>query len=131
MKKILWLPVLAICLGLLTGCTPRDTNLTDANNGQATTIHVGGRLVIELEANPTTGYTWEVLNLDTSLLVQSGEIEYRSSSLNPMPGQGGTQILRFQAVHPGTTTLQLIYHRPFETNTPPLQTYNLPLTIEP
>ena len=131
MKRILGLLIFPLFLGLLAGCRPKDSNLTVANNGQPATIHVGGKVVVTLPANPTTGYTWDVGEVDTNILKQVGQTEYNSSSSTPMPGQGGTQTLRFQAVASGTTTLKLIYHRPFEKNTPPIQTYTVQVTVVP
>ncbi len=131
MKRILGLLIFPLFLGLLAGCGPKDSNLTVANNGQPATIHVGGKVVVTLPANPTTGYTWDVGEVDTNILKQVGQTEYNSSSSTPMPGQGGTQTLRFQAVASGTTTLKLIYHRPFEKNTPPIQTYTVQVTVVP
>ncbi|MCL4527831.1 MAG: protease inhibitor I42 family protein [Chloroflexi bacterium] len=131
MKRILRLLIFPLFLGLLAGCGPKDSNLTEANDGHPATIHVGGKVVVTLQANPTTGYTWDVGEVDTNILKQVGQTEYNSSSSTPMPGQGGTQTLRFQAVAPGTTTLKLIYHRPFEKNTPPIQTYTVQVTVVP
>ncbi len=131
MKRILWVLIFSLFLGLLASCGPKDTSLTQANNGQPTTIYVGGKVVVELPANPTTGYTWDVGEVDTNILKQVGQTEYNSSSSTPMPGQGGTQTLRFQAIAPGKTTLKLIYHRPFEPNTPPIQTYTIQVIVVP
>ncbi len=130
MKKIFGILTFTLLLGLVAGCSPKESNLTEANNGQPTTIKVGGRVVVELDANPTTGFTWEVSNLDTSVLKQLGETEYKPASSTPMPGSGGTQVLRFEAVAPGTTTLTLIYHRPFEKDVPPAKTYTIKVTVE-
>lgn len=130
MKKIFGILTLTLLLGLLAGCGPKDSNFTDTNNGQPATIKVGGRIIVELEANPTTGFTWEVSNIDTTILKQLGETEYKPASSAPMPGSGGTQVLRFEAVAPGTTTLTLIYHRIFETNVPPAKTYTIKVTVE-
>ena len=130
MKKILGILTFTLILGLLVGCGPKDSTLTDANNGQPATIKVGGRIVVELEANPTTGFTWEASNLDTTILKQLGETVYKPASSTPLPGSGGTQVLRFEAVAPGTTTLTLIYHRTFETNVPPAKTYTIKVTVE-
>jgi inhibitor of cysteine peptidase len=105
-------------------------NLTEADNGQPATLYVGGKIVIELPANPTTGYTWEVGEMDTNILKQTGGTEYNSSSSTPL-GQGGTQTLRFQAIAPGRTTLKLIYRRPFEINTPPVRTYTIQVIVVP
>ncbi len=122
--------MLASLLGLLAACGSKDTNLTEVNDGQPASITMSGKIVVQLEANPSTGYTWEVGELDTNILKQVGETEYKSSSPNPMPGSGGTQILRFQPVAPGTTTLKLVYHRPWETNVAPIKTFTLTVTVE-
>ena len=131
MKKLHPFLALTLLLGLLAGCGSNDSNLTTANNGQPVTIHVGGKVVIQLPANPSTGFTWEATQLDTNILKQSGQTEFNSASPTPLPGQGGTQTLRFDAIAAGTTNLKLIYHRPFEQNTPPAQTYTIPLTVIP
>ncbi len=130
MKKIWRILLLASLLGLLAACGPKQSNLTESNDGQTSTIKVGGKVVVELDANPSTGYTWEVAELDTSILKQVGETEYKSSSPNPMPGSGGTQTLRFEAVGPGTTTVKLVYHRPWETNVAPIKTFTINVTVE-
>ncbi len=130
MKKIFGILTFTLILGLLAGCSPKESNLTAANNGQPATIKVSGKIVVELESNPSTGFTWEASNLDTTILKQSGETEYKPASSTPMPGSGGTQVLRFEAVAPGTTTLTLIYHRPFETNVPPIKTFTIKVTVE-
>jgi inhibitor of cysteine peptidase len=131
MKKIQGFVVLALLAGLLAGCGSNDTNVTAANNGQPATVHVGGKVVVELDANPSTGFTWDVAALDTKILTQVGQAEFKSASTTPMPGQGGTQTLRFQAIAPGTTTLKLIYHRPFDQTTPPAQTFSVQVTVAP
>ena len=130
MKKILQILTLSLILGLLAGCSPKESNLTDANNGQPATIKVGSRIIVELASNPSTGFTWEASDLDTSVLKQLGEPEYKPASSTPLPGSGGTQVLRFEAVAPGTTTLTLICHRTFETNVPPAKTYTIKVTVE-
>ena len=130
MRKIHWIPILLLLLGSLAGCSPSESSFTDANNGQPAVIKVGGRIIVELESNPSTGFTWEASALDTSVLKQLGPAEYKPAGSTPMPGSGGTQILRFEAAAPGTTTLTLIYHRPFETNVPPAKTYTIKVTVE-
>jgi inhibitor of cysteine peptidase len=38
-------------------------------------------------------------------------------------GAPGVETLRFQAVDSGETTLQLVYHRPWEAGVAPLETF--------
>ncbi len=131
MKKIQGILAVVLLLGILSGCGPKDTTLTIDNNGQPETIHIGGSVLVQLPANPSAGFTWEASQLDANLLKQVGQTEYQSASSNPAPGQGGTQILRFQAIAAGSTTLTLVYHQPFDKSTPPAQTYSIPLSIAP
>jgi inhibitor of cysteine peptidase len=131
MKKLAGFVALILSLGLLAGCGSTDTNFTAANNGQPVSIHVGGKVVVTLDANPSTGFTWDVAEIDGNILKQVGQTDFNSASTTPLPGGGGTQTLRFQAIAPGTTNLKLIYHRPFEQNTPPAQTFSVQVTVAP
>jgi len=99
---------------------PQEVKLTAADNGSKLELIKGQVLVITLEANPSTGYTWEIAELDEQVLRQVGEIEFELEKVNgygpggtPWPGTGGVQIIRFEVVNAGQTTLKLVYHRPW------------------
>lgn len=129
---------LILLISTLAGCGPAAASLTAesgiqlsaADSGRTVTMKVGDHLVVELDANPSTGYTWEIGEADSSIIKQVGETEYKSASATPMPGQGGTQVLRFQAVGSGSTTLKLIYHRPWETGVAPINTFTVQVTVQ-
>jgi len=78
---------------------------------------VGETIVIELEANPTTGYTWTVRGR-----VDTGVVALMGFDFEPGPtsvvGGGGRQQIIFQAVGRGTTTIRLEYRRQWEETTP-------------
>ncbi len=117
-----------LLFALLAGCGPSQTKLTAADNGRQIAIQAGEELVISLDGNPTTGYTWETKDLDTSLFQQVGETAFTSS--NPgLVGSGGTQSLTLKALKAGTASLTLVYHRPWET-VAPLQTFSVTVTIK-
>ena len=97
------------------------------DNGSQIKLNKGQMLVITLEANPTTGYTWEVAELIANDLRQVGEIEYNPES-NKL-GSGGVQTLRLDAVNVGQTSLKLVYHRPWEKDVEPLKTFSLQVVI--
>ena len=63
-----------------------------------------------------------------SIIKPSGEPEFKPSS--DALGPAGKYILRFEAVAAGQTALKLIYHRPFEKDTPPAQIYDVTVTVE-
>lgn len=126
-KLILVISMLVMSSLALSGCgPPGEVVLADGDDGREITLQRGQPLVIRLEGNPTTGYTWEVAEVDASVLRQVGEAEFESES--DLPGSGGMQTLRFEAVDTGETTLLLVYHRPFETEDP-LETFSLDVTV--
>ena len=127
------LSILAIMLivisALIAGCGAKGLKLNEAGNDGQVTIGVGEKLVIALESNPSTGYTWEISELDTTSLEQVGDIEFVSA--NPgLLGAGGMQTLTLIARQPGQTTVKLVYHRPWEKDVQPLKTYTVTLTIQ-
>jgi inhibitor of cysteine peptidase len=138
--------LLTILAGLLTvaGCassspktppTPttraavqKPTIARNSDNGGTITLAPGGRLIVRLAANPTTGYTWKVAVLDAHYLQQMGEPVYESA--NPqIPGSGGTQSYTFTAKAPGSTAMVLDYVRPWEKQTDNVTSFTLNVVI--
>jgi inhibitor of cysteine peptidase len=136
LKGALLLGVGVVAAVLLAGCSLIPTGpssnagttvvLTQGDNGSQVQLHQGDTLAIELDSNPTTGYRWDVdgqlspnLHLMSDTFVSDANI----------PGAGGTQTLRFATVATGQATLQLMYHRPWEQGVPPIQTYQVQVTI--
>lgn len=114
---------------ILSACFPKATHLDEKDNGRQVTLPVGESLVISLPGNPTTGFTWEVKDLDATILEQVGETQFDSS--NPgLVGAGGTLTLTYKAIQAGSTTLTLVYHRPWESDVEPLQTYTVQVTVQ-
>ncbi len=101
--------------------------LTEADAGQSIDLGVGNKLAVTLPGNPSAGFQWEPANGAASILKQSGTPEFTPSS--DALGAPGQFTLRFEAVAPGQATLQLIYHRPFEQDAPPVQTFEVNVTV--
>jgi predicted secreted protein len=125
-----FLTSLAILLILATACSgPQYAVLTSAENGKKVVVRSGGQIIIRLDANPSTGYTWEAKGLDTTLFQQVGDAVFASS--NPgLVGSSGNLVLSFQALKPGTSTLTLVYHRPWETGVDPVNTFSVTVRIK-
>ena len=109
--------------------TPNGMNLTAADNGSTVELKRGQVVSITLEANPTTGYTWEVVEpRDGQVMRQVGEIEFiPNRQESGIVGSGGVQIIRFEAINAGQTVLKLVYHRSWETDVEPLKTFSIHL----
>lgn len=130
MKKTLTAAVLlSLLLAGAAGCAPaQEVKVGADDNGRQTELRRGQALVVTLEGNPTTGYTWEVKKpLDEGILRQVGEPEFKPES--DLAGAPGVQTLRFEAVNAGQTTLSLVYHRPWEEGVEPAETFSLQVVV--
>jgi inhibitor of cysteine peptidase len=134
LRFITALSEVAVIVGLLSACsappapgvTPKK--LTEADTGSQVELRVGDSFEVMLAGNPTTGYQWEVSELDTSIVKQVGEAAYEPAS--SATGAGGHFTYQFQAVNAGQTPLRLVYRRPFETDTPPVQTFDIQVVVK-
>ena len=102
------------------------TRLTLTDDGAAVDLDQGGTLILDLEANPTTGVTWEIDTADESVLRLASEPAYRSDS--DLAGSPGTMTFSFEAAGAGETELRLVYHRPWEEASP-IQTFSISITV--
>ena len=110
---------------------PDDVQLTDTNNGGQVTVKVGQTINLQLESNPSTGFGWEVSQVDTTLLAQKGDKTYAPASQNKsVAGGGGWEYFHFTVQQKGETTLKLIYHRSWEKGVEPAQTFEVKIHIE-
>ena len=71
----------------------------------------GEAFVIELAANPTTGYEWQP-DFDPAALKLAGREFLRSGSA---VGEGGAERFRFESLAAGATRLAFTYKRGWES----------------
>ncbi len=124
------LMALILTLAMFSGCGSRDHLVTASDNESEVRLHTGEALVTRLESNPTTGYSWQVLEIDNSVLEQDGNPEFKAASgKGGEVGAGGEETIRFKALEPGKTRLTLGYMRPWE-DLPPLKTFRIHVIVE-
>ncbi len=108
-----------------------EVPLGETDNGKKLSVKLDQVLVVTLPGNVTTGYSWEIADLDGDALRQLGEIAYQQKSAPPgMVGVGGNFVCRLQAVKPGKATVKLVYKRPWEKQAPPEKTFTVEVTVE-
>lgn len=93
--------------------------------GDSIRVDRGRTFVVELEANPTTGYMWSAEANPNAEYVKSRQV-----TDSTLPGAPGMQQLTFRATASGSSTLVLHYARSFEPDQPPARTESFPLTVE-
>ena len=125
--KYLFLVSLTVLLLALTGCGNKVSIGSEANLSKIV-LEKGQVLVLKLASNPTTGYDWEIAGLDNAILQQKGDVAYKSESA--LIGSGGIDTWTFEAVNSGQTHLQLVYHRSWEKDIPPLETFDLDIVVK-
>ena len=123
--------IFLLILLLSIECSPSaegQVKLSGEDTTSTIDIVVGDTLDIVLKGKPTTGYMWEAVSVDTAILSQVCEPEFRPKS--DARGSGGKIIMRFKAVSVGKTLLKLIYHRPFEKNKPPIRVFSVTVIVK-
>jgi inhibitor of cysteine peptidase len=113
------------------GAMSEEVPLAAKDGGGQVEVNVGQVLVLTLESNPTTGYSWQVVEAGDSVLRQTGEPEFKAASEldPPLLGAGGVEVFRFEAVGAGETRLELVYHRPWEEGVEPLETFSVQVVV--
>jgi inhibitor of cysteine peptidase len=125
--------VLLVVLGLLAACGSssseeiKEVMVDMEDNGRQITLFRGQTLVVSLGAQPSTGYTWEVVEIDELILRQEGEPEFQPTSGGI--GASGVQIFRFGTISAGETDLRMIYHQPWVEGVEPLKTFSVHVTV--
>ena len=124
MKKITF--VLICLLLVLAACAPT----TPSNPDQTIETGAGKSFQIIIDANPTTGYHWEIVGeLDKNVVEFVGK-DYQSASQPGLVGGGGVDIWTFKAVAAGETKITLGYYPPSNTATDPAQTETFTVVVK-
>ena len=90
---------------------------------------MGGSVYVDLEANPTTGYEWEIQSPKDATVLELVSREYTPDKSASMVGSGGTERFTWRGVAPGNATVLMHYKRPKEDKAPQ-QEYRLDVVVE-
>lgn len=129
--------IMATLLGLsllLSGCVtpPAIHSVHEADHGRTLRLSSGDLVVVQLDANPSTGYSWQPQKLNSQVLAQVNGPEftpYSSLKNSPRVGSGGWVTFKYRALGPGSSPIQLDYLRVWETNTAPVRSFQLQVDV--
>ena len=115
MKKLLILVTVAvIATYLVTGCGAKVMAYSDPEE----TIDISADrefiILIALESNPTTGYSWEASYDETMLELVEETYELGEYARQDVVGAGGTEFFRFKALESGEVEITMVYKRTWE-----------------
>ncbi|MBP7934256.1 MAG: protease inhibitor I42 family protein [Phycisphaerae bacterium] len=116
------------------GCLPASSGtvlrLTEQDNGTTAAISLGTRIEVVLSSNPSTGYGWQLTNVNQAILEKTGNAYIPPS--NTMPGASGTEQWDFSGRAAGQTPLRMEYRRPWEsTEFPAARSFSVTVTVTP
>jgi len=103
--------------------------VTAVNAGQTVRAALGNLIRIKLEANPSTGYNWELRDFDYGAADYYGSETVARDKGNVLFGAPGDTIITLQAVKPGTQEIKLVYRRVWEAPDQVAQTFAFMLEV--
>ena len=109
-----------------------QVNIDASYNGQEVTIDAGKILVLILESNPTTGFSWELSEPIGENLLALIESRYEpgADTGTGLVGAGGTEVWTFGTLAAGETTITMEYSRPWDGGEKAAQTFEVSVTIK-
>ncbi|MBM3902780.1 MAG: protease inhibitor I42 family protein [Verrucomicrobia bacterium] len=122
---------------LATGCATKEriVTVTESESGSTVNIGTGDRLRVELPSNPSTGYSWQTMELNSWVLARTKRPEFTpdwvvGADRQRMVGSGGWLTLEYEAIGAGTSPVKIAYSRPWETNAAPAKTFQLTVVVK-
>jgi len=111
--RYMLLAVMVVALVALAGCSSGPLVLAEDADGTAVDVKVGDTVIVELESNPSTGYSWQVTGEGPFEL--QGEPEFvQDGADDDRVGAGGIERFTFERTGDEQGTLRLEYRRPWE-----------------
>ena len=105
---------------------------TDASiDGRSEAVKRGDTLAVHLDANPSTGFRWEMTRLAGASVVQVGLPDYQPETAAGVPrvGAPGHTTFRFRAMQAGTSSIELAYRRPWESDVAATKTVRFEIAV--
>lgn len=105
---------------------PHEVVVTGAAEGSTVALGWDQTLAVVLESNPSTGYRWDVAQVEPPVVRPLGAPIFRQKS--PLLGAPEEQTLRFVPAQAGEGWLRLVYHRPWE-EVPPAREFRVRVVV--
>ena len=134
----LFLLVALAVFGLMVlscGCTSKPPDqerqpviFTQENSGSLVNVPLSSNFAIQLETNPTTGYSWNNVTLSPGLDLISTEYKEKTHP-EGIVGAGGTSTWIIHAKDAGDQTFSTVYRRQWEPVTGNEQNFTLTVRV--
>jgi predicted secreted protein len=125
-KPLLFAVMLAIASIVCSASKPLI--ISEDSNGKTFSVSRDTTFTIALKGNASTGFSWNIRDLDTTKLCQAGKSRYIGR--DTIPGTSGTFYLDFKPVKKGLSTIRLVYSREWETGIPPEDSFSVTIGVK-
>ncbi len=126
---LLALVLVLVAVGARGQAAGTVTTLSESDAGRHVQLKRGDTLIIELQGNPTTGFSWDVASVDAAVLKLEGDPGFEADTPG-LPGSGGTCTFTFKALGSGETKLLMTYQRPWEKDTPAADDFEVTVVVD-
>ena len=106
-----------------------EVKLSRDDHGKTIMLAPGQSLTVVLPSNPSTGYSWSLLKNPNQAIIKKVS-QVMEGPKEPIPGAGGEEHWKFQALVPGETRLVLVYKRAWEKLSKEDQRFALTLKVQ-
>jgi inhibitor of cysteine peptidase len=114
-KSILLITWIFLTVCLVAGCGAEVKAYSDPEETIDISANKEFVVLIALESNPTTGYSWQASYDETVLELVEESYEPGEYAKQGIVGAGGTELFRFRALKSGQTEITMVYKRPWKT----------------
>lgn len=143
--KILAAVVLGLTLVMSVACsgesespstTPTPTvagvNVGASDSGGEKTLAVGDLLIVTLDSNATTGYSWNLSEISDAAIIRYVSDEYVAPEQSdpPVVGTPGQEVWTFEALAAGTAAISMRYIQPWMPDADPAETFDITVIAE-
>ena len=124
--------LIGACASTPRGVASNAVIVGPSDAGSLVRIEPGQQLVIQLNANPSSRFRWEINHkLDQSVVLSDGTHFQMTSAQRQRQEEVGTQYLRFVGQQPGRTTIKLVYVQPRVGTLEDSPTYSVEVIVAP
>ena len=120
-------PAASCIVALLCVAMPLSLlQISEQQNDQALEVAVGGKIIVALGCNRSTGNTWSIVPPLPAELREDGASGYNAP---PRPGAWGEEVFTFLAARPGSARLRMSYARPDDPAAKPGRTFGVIINV--
>ena len=109
----------------MSGCERQSNSVNIKTDYE---IPINGHFQLDLESNPTTGYSWQWENKSSVSIVDTFNFQYIPAKTGLM-GSGGIEQWRFKGIKSGIDSIKLVYCRSWDS-TSTVQTKTIVVRVD-